>query len=300
MNARFAFQNLWIFQPFSASHWALIISTRLVVTDMKTATTFDPALSIARQSLYRFAALSLLDPRAGCWEQLSELRGDGILTDAAELIRNEPTAKTETLALAERSLDDLDPGPVFAELPGCEAVLNDEFERTFGLLVSNACPPYETEYINGKFTFQRSHALADVSGFYRAFGLQSSEQHPERPDHVVLELEFMAFLIGLERQAMADDFTDCEERAAVCRDAQQRFLREHLAWWVPPFSRLMGRENAGGFYAAVGTMLAAFMAAERSLLEVEAASGSVQPSMLERPEECDGCMLAAGTQNDCE
>ncbi len=262
-----------------------------MVTSMATATTFDPALSIARQSLYRFAALSLLDPRAGYWEQLNELRGDRILTDAAELVRGEPASKAETLAVAERPLDDLDPEPVFAALPDCEAALNDEFERTFGLLVSNACPPYETEYINGKFTFQRSQALGDISGFYRAFGLQPSTQHPERPDHIVLELEFMVFLIGFQRQAMEDDSADCEERAELCRDAQQRFLREHLAWWVPAFSRLMGRENSGGFYAALGTLLAALIAADRSLLGVEATTGSAQPSTLERPEECEGCLL---------
>jgi TorA maturation chaperone TorD len=262
-----------------------------VVTDMTTTTTFDPALNLARQSLYRFAALSLLDPRAGCWEQLNNLRDDRILTGAAELIRGEPAAKAETLAVAERSLGDLDPEPVFAALPDCEAALNSEFERTFGLLVSNACPPYETEYINGKLTFQRSQALADINGFYRAFGLQPSAQHPERPDHIVLELEFMVFLIGFQRQAMEDDSADCEERAELCRDAQQRFLREHLAWWVPAFSRLMGRENSGGFYAALGTLLAALIAADRSLLDVEATTGPVQPSTLERPEECEGCQL---------
>ena len=32
---------------------------------------FDEALCIARQSLYRFAALTLIDPRRDTWEQLS-------------------------------------------------------------------------------------------------------------------------------------------------------------------------------------------------------------------------------------
>jgi hypothetical protein len=90
---------------------------------------------------------------------------------------------------------------------------------------------------------------------------------------------------------MEDDSADCDERAELCRDAQQRFLREHLAWWVPAFSRLMGRENSGGFYAALGTLLAALIAADRSLLDVEGTTGSVQPSTLERPEECEGCQL---------
>ena len=48
-------------------------------------TTFDPALSMARQSLYRFAALSLLDPQAGSWEQLHALRTDRLLTEGSDV-----------------------------------------------------------------------------------------------------------------------------------------------------------------------------------------------------------------------
>jgi len=259
---------------------------------MTATTSFDPALNLARQSLYRFAAVSLLDPRVGAWQQLNELRDGNFLADAAELIRSEPAAKTETLAVAERPLDELDPERVFAALPDNEASMNAEFERTFGLLVSNACPPYETEYIDGKFTFQRSGGLADISGFYHAFGLRTSEQHRERSDHIVLELEFMAILLRLEHQAIEQGSSGSEERATVCRDAQQRFLREHLTWWVPVFCRLMGHENSGGFYESVGTMLAAFITAERSMAKIEATRGPVQPSTLEHPEECEGCSLA--------
>jgi hypothetical protein len=85
-------------------------------------------------------------------------------------------------------------------LPENHDEFNRHFENTFGLLVSNACPPYETEHIDSKFTFQQSHALADSSGFYRAFGVTPSESHPERPDHIVQELEFMACLIGRGRR----------------------------------------------------------------------------------------------------
>ncbi|MDP7016179.1 MAG: molecular chaperone TorD family protein [Pirellulaceae bacterium] len=258
-----------------------------------TTTNFDPALNFARQSLYRFTALSLLDPRAGSWEQLNELRDDRLLQDAAELIRDEPAAAAASLAVGELALEDLNPAAALAALPTSQSALNDEFERTFGLLVSNACPPYETEYIDGKFAFQRSQALADVSGFYHAFGLAPSTQRPDRPDHVVLELEFMSFLIGMERGALEGDSADHQERAAICRDAQQQFLREHLSWWAPAFSRLLARENGDGFYAAVANLLAAWVAAERSLLGVEAPNQTAQPSTLERPEECEGCVLAA-------
>ena len=33
---------------------------------------FDPALNMGRQSLYRFCALALSDPRVGSWERVHE------------------------------------------------------------------------------------------------------------------------------------------------------------------------------------------------------------------------------------
>lgn len=257
-----------------------------------TETDFDTALNLARQSLYRFAAFTLVDPKVGNWQQLAHVRDLRLLDDATTLIRNEPAAKAESLAPNERGIAQLDASRVLARLPQSSRDLHDQYEATFGLLVTKACPPYETEYIDGKFTFQRSHALADISGFYRAFGLEPSNELPERQDHIVLQLEFMALLIGLERRAAESDQPDAEEKVAICHEAQQRFLKEHLAWWAPAFAKLLGKENRGGFYEAVGVFLAALIPCERSLLGVESRSRNVEPSTLERPEECEGCMFA--------
>lgn len=279
-----------------------------MTTQTKDESTFDPALNMARQSLYRFAALTLLDPRAGAWDRLNELRGDHLLDEAATLVRGQPAAEARPLGRGERPLADLDPAPVLRLLPRTRDGLNEAFERTFGLLVSAACPPYETEYINGKLTFQRSQALADVSGFYSAFGLEPSLQHPERPDHIVLELEFMAFLLAQERRAPdgcsavapaadagetpAPQGARAFERAAVCCRAQQKFLSEHLAWWTPAFAVLIAREDPQGFYESAGVFLAALIGAERGILDVEAPADRAGPSTLERPEECEGCLLS--------
>ena len=252
---------------------------------------FDPAINMARQSLYRFAALSLLDPQAGSWEQLNALRGGTVVEQAAALIGSLPEAIVENIGLGERPLADLNPERVFERLPDSRQALNADYESTFGLLVSNACPPYETDYIDGKLTFQRSHAMADISGFYRAFGLTTSDQHPERPDHVVLELEFMAFLLALERRAAEGDSQQRDERLQMCRDAQSRFLTEHLAWWAPAFAKLLSREDRGGIYEAAGIFLSAHIPAERALLGVSVVSQPAVPTPLERPEACDGCEL---------
>jgi TorA maturation chaperone TorD len=258
----------------------------------ETLTSFDPSLNAARQTLYRFAALTFLDPRAGAWERLAAPQLQAACRAAAELLRAEPALAVPSLGRGELPLDDLDPDAVIARLPNTAELLNTEFERTFGLLVSGTCPPYETEYIDGKFTFQRSQHLADIAGFYRAFGLEPSHQFPERHDHLVLELEFMAFVIGLEQRASEDSRAPAEG-AAICRNAQARFLNDHLAWWVPTFARLLSKELPHGFYSAAGSLLAAFLPAERALLGVEPTSAPIRPASLERPEECEGCCFSA-------
>lgn len=262
------------------------------MTETNCETTCDAVALMARQSLYRFAALSLLDPKAGSWEQLKARCEDALLCEAAGIVCDLPAAKPKNLGLGERPLSELDPSRVLARLPDSCQEFNQQYENTFGLLVSNACPPYETEYIDSKYAFQRSNSLADISGFYNAFGLTTSTAHPERPDHIVQELEFMAFLLGFERQAADCDVKVRQLRLDVCRDAQTQFLREHLSWWAPALAKLLSRENAGGFYDAAGVFLAALIPAERALLGVEPTEQHAEPSPLERPETCEGCELA--------
>lgn len=251
----------------------------------------DLAVNVARQALYRFTALTLLDPRAGSWHTLVELSSDPFVTQAAAVLRELPFASADRLGPGEFPATALDPDEVLAALPASERAFNDLYEATFGLLVSNACPPYETEYINAKFSFQRSHGLADVSGYYRAFGLTVSSGHPERHDHVVLELEFMAFLLGLERQA-ATGIVGSDERRNVCRSAQRQFFADHVAWWASAFAKLLAREARCGFYFAVAKLLGALIAAERALLGVDCAPRPAEPRPIDRPDECDCCELA--------
>lgn len=249
---------------------------------------FDPAMTMARQALYRFAALTLADPQGSAWESLDRLREDVALMESAAYIRNRREAVSEVLGPGERPIEDLQPQKVLDRLARSRRAHTIEYENTFGLLVSNTCPPYETEFISDKHSYQRAHTLADVSGFYRAFGLTVSESHPDRQDHLVLQLEFMAFLIGLERRSGSEP-ADRAMRRFVCRAAQVRFFREHLAWWTPAFARLLAHESPDGFYAAAAEFIAALVPVERALLNVEIDARPVAPNSIESPDACEGC-----------
>jgi TorA maturation chaperone TorD len=252
----------------------------------------EPAVLRARRVCYRFVGWALADPRTGVWNDLADPSTAALVTQAAAVLREEDSAVARPLGLGERPLADLDPAAVLARLPGSAGELNELYEATFGLLGGSKCPPYETEYVPSKFAFQRSNMLADIAGYYRAFGLQTSTACPDRPDHVSLECEFLAQLLALEWQANQRGDQASALQAATCREAHARFLREHAAWWLPAFARVLGQQNPGGFYAAVADFLAALIAAERALAGIEPPNLQAEPSSIERPEECSGCELA--------
>ncbi len=137
-------------------------------------------------------------------------------------------------------------------------VLQTDYRHAFGHTISQECPPYETEF-GSAHVFQQAQRLADIAGFYRAFGLEISDQAKERPDHIAVELEFMSFLTLKEAYALRHHG---EEKALICRDAQRKFLDEHLGRWASPFAELLRRKVPSGFYHHVATALDAFTTTE--------------------------------------
>jgi hypothetical protein len=79
--------------------------------------------------------------------------------------------------------------------------------------------------------------LADVCGFYRAFGFEPSPDVGEKPDHLRCELEFLAALFIMEARAVEHGN---DAHADVTRNAVTRFATDHIADWIASFcTRLM-------------------------------------------------------------
>jgi TorA maturation chaperone TorD len=213
---------------------------------------------------------------------------------AADLLRTDSGQETVQLGFAELPPQQLDLEPVVSELRKPIDELCAEYDRVFGLVLARECPPYETEYHPTSETFFRSQQLADIAGFYRAFGLEPSHAHPERPDYLPLELEFMAFLLMKKRLAMNALESHAAERVNVCEEAECNFFREHLAWWVPAFASGLRRKAGSALYAALARVLATLVPAERHRLGVDRPRVPVQAELIERPEEQSGCANCHG------
>jgi len=105
------------------------------------------------------------------------------------------------------------------------------------LFVRAVVPPYETSYESARSApGGKTLALADIAGFYRAFGFQAQG---ERPDHLAPELEFLSLLCVKEAYAR---LTGEREGAEVCAEARIKFIREHLAPWLPSFCQRVAEE----------------------------------------------------------
>lgn len=105
--------------------------------------------------------------------------------------------------------------------------------------------------------------LADIAGFYRAFGMQV---HGDRPDHLVAELEFASWATLAEAAARAEGN---EEGAEVCASAMRSFLRDHLGRWLEAFAaRVTGNEALSPWapYAAAAASLVANDAVGRNVV----------------------------------
>jgi DMSO reductase family type II enzyme chaperone len=133
------------------------------------------------------------------------------------------------------------------------------YEQTFEASGGLRCPPNETPHTQdtGEKALLRTYELADVAGFYRAFGVEVTPGS-ERPDHIAAELEFMHLLAV--KEAVAEDEEAAAEHAAICRDATRAFLRDHLGNFAPRLAERLAETAADPLYADAGRLLSRFVA----------------------------------------
>jgi DMSO reductase family type II enzyme chaperone len=146
-----------------------------------------------------------------------------------------------------------------------------EHGRLFG--VGLAATPYESEY-DPLASARKGHRLADLLGFYEAFGVQLADSLKEFPDHIAVELEFMAILLMKTAHAAAEEM---DEARAVSEDAAQKFLTDHLAAWGGAFADRVEAATGDDFYRFSARLLREFLEAECRFLGVDPSTPAASP-----------------------
>jgi hypothetical protein len=95
--------------------------------------------------------------------------------------------------------------------------------------------------------------IADVSGFYLAFGFALPDSSASPPDHLGAELEFVSLLhlkiaLALQRGR--------SEILRITRSALAAFLKDHLGRWSQPFASALADAGAAPAYLTMGKLLA--------------------------------------------
>jgi TorA maturation chaperone TorD len=239
-------------------------------------------MALCRSALYEALALGCRPPTAETVTRLASAEGAEALADAASVL---DAASGTALAALVRPLASPPPRPSVERLDA-------EYRRLFGHTARGLVPPYETEYGEDS-PFLPAQEMGDLAGFFRAFGLVLHPAAHERIDHISCAFEFLLFMarkeaLALERgqKAMRDDI----------RIAYRLFLRDHLGRFAPAFGKRLAREDAGGFYGALGELCAAFVGHECARVGVPAG-----PEFLRLRSASDGnAPMACGTGQDSE
>jgi len=248
------------------------------------------ARDLACETLYRLLAAALSNPDSAMSRLYDDADAARQASAAADFLRDEFGRTEIPLGFGESSAESLSIRELLDSRPADDVSAVAEYVRVFGFAGTRECSPYETEYHPNDEVFYRSQQMADVAGFFRAFGLNVSPERHDRIDHVSLELEFAAFLLMKKRLAEPNS-----AEAAVAQDARAKFLNDHLCWWAPSFAVALRRKASQGFYGAAANVLSALLPIERHRLGVAPPRMPLEAhrdEVIESADACEGCALA--------
>jgi TorA maturation chaperone TorD len=156
------------------------------------------------------------------------------------------------------------------------------------------CSPYEGSYGAAPLLAGKGAELADIAGFYAAFGMTPGAAEVE--DHIAAELEFMSVLALKEAAALAEGLVEGLE---ITRAAGIAFLSDHLGRWGASFAEALGALNTAPYYSIAAELLAVWLAEDLSDLGIDVAPLGVRQAAdpeETRPFACP--MAGAGAEDE--
>lgn len=195
----------------------------------------------AREDFCRFLSACYYEPDAGFAE---ERLFDSMLA-AARVI--DPDLAEHARKLGEAFLEQ--------EL---ETLLVDHCALFIGPSQSKAMP-YASFWLSADPSL-RQEAMKAATDFYAEAGLDVSEDLPELPDHVAIELEFLHALIHAQNEARQQGNV---EALARTNELHRRFLIGHLGKWIGDFANAIRSGAETKFYRVLADLTERFVLLEK-------------------------------------
>jgi len=176
-----------------------------------------------------------------------------------------------------------------SNLPADLQTARDDHMALFPPITSQDAPAYETAY-RGDGIFQQVALLADIAGFYRAHGLRAGGSERERPDHITVELEFMAVLARKEVRSLQSGWIESTD---ICRDTEALFLQDHLGCWAPAFGRRAAAVTDSPWYQSLSELTAEWIEQDTTAAGVTPVEIVEEPLPQEPPDDgaCGPCPM---------
>jgi len=202
------------------------------------------SVTATRENAYRLLAACYYPPspelvEESCCETLASLL-EPVVPDAAQY------AGAAAVAVGSSSLE----------------YLAVEHARLFIGPFQLVAPPYGSIYLDDAKTVM-GDSTARVAAFYHSCGLHLADDFHELPDHFVVELEFMSYLVFKQREA---EISGDKSEAARVMSLQREFLGRFLMPWLEPFTLAVITDGEAPFYQAIARCTAAFMNADYAAL----------------------------------
>jgi TorA maturation chaperone TorD len=201
----------------------------------------DASVAALRHDLYALLSAMLLAPPG---------------PEACAALADPDTRAVVTALLGDGAREALD---VIASEPFTEA-LRATFFEVFAVPGARYKPPFESVYCDA-----REVAEGVVGGLLlgpssdavrRAYAAAGFEAAGELPDHLGVELAFLAALAAREREALTR--CDADSAAGAAREAIT-FATDHPARWAATFASRVATDDDARFFAAVARLAAALV-----------------------------------------
>jgi len=241
--------------------------------------------ALARSVVYHALSVSFQMPTEAGLGRIGAHAGFPVLVAALEQL--DGRSGRRSLAFAAAGLRAM-------SVPGVDA-LASAFVRLFGHTARGLVCACEAEY--GPDTgFHQPQQLADISGYYLAFGLQPPTAADTRLDHIACECEFMDFLNRKQAVLLADldASPDRRDTLEATAQAERTFLRDHLGRFGRAFAARAADADADGYFGVFGRVLLALLETECARVDV----GAGPIDLVVSPDTPDETPMMCGTADE--